>query len=199
MSWPLAAGLLAGAVLAEVAGRSLVVLRTATLVRQVVAPSPDLAVTLPRRPVLPGLLAGRVAALDVTCRRLTINGLEVDAVAMRLQQMRVDPRLRVRGGSGWLDGELSAEEVLRMAGVRGTALELGEGTATVRWPAGRLRLPQVEVRLRPTLEGRRIRLYPTPLSIALPPLPDGVTVETVTVAADALRIGARIDLPRLFS
>ena len=36
-----------------------------------------------------------------------------------------------------------------------------------------------------------------PLSIALPPLPDGVEVETVAVTADALHVGAHMDLPRV--
>lgn len=197
MGWTVAAAVALGLAVAEVGARRLTRVRVAVLVRRVVEASPDLAVTLREAPVLPRLTLGRVVTVEVRCASATLPGLHVTDVHMHLEGIRVDPLLRVTAGTGWLEADIGAQEVLRMAGVRGTSLELTEGMATVRWPGGRLPLPRVGLRLRPSLEGRRIRLHPTPLSIALPPLPDGVEVETVAVTADALHVGAHMDLPRV--
>lgn len=187
-----------GVALLEFLARAAVRHRTAQLIRRVVEPSDDLTVGLPGMAVFPDLLRGRVAHVRAECALLRLPGLEVHDVGIAMSGLRLTRALGVGAGEGVLIGRLPAADVLAIAGVPGS-LELSEGRMTVRWPADRKGLLSARVRLRPVLNGNRIRLAPTPLSVTLPPLPDGATLVAIDAHDDALGVIAAIDLPTLLS
>ena len=191
MSW-----LLALAALAALVGglepllRRLVAGRIRALLTAVVEVE-DPTVLLPPGRLAPGLLRGRLAAVDLTTPCLHLEGLAIRDVTVRLVAIRLDRHLAVVAGEGRLVGHLSGDDVRRRTGMPGR-VRLEGGRAAVR-------LGTATVGVRPVVDGDRIRLTPTPFAMALPPLPPGVRLVAVDTAGDALHLRATVQLPLLLS
>lgn len=164
---------------------------------QVGEPLGEVEVGLPRRPLLPDLLRLRMPAAALRCGGMELPTVRLAEVRIELWDIRLDLRAAVRAGHGTLTGQLPPQEVRRLAGVGGD-LRITDGLLTMRWTTvpG---LPAVRVRLRPVLSSGRIRLAPTPVSMALPPLPAGVHVTDVQAVPGALQVRANLELARLLN
>jgi hypothetical protein len=173
----------AAAVSAERATRRLLERRLLGVLATVVAVPGGAVVELPPGRLVPDAARGRLEGARVTAPLLVLGDLALHAVHLELRDVRWDARLRVLGGVGALTGHLpraGAPDRVRLVG--------GRAALTV---AG------LTIRLRPVLDGDRIRLRPTPFAVRLPPLPPGVRLDGVEARDDQLHVAATIDLGTL--
>lgn len=192
MTWLLVAILLAAAAgAAEALTRVLVAHRIRRLLAEVVETAAVPDVVLPPGPLLPGLVRGRLAWITIAAPCLRMGGLDVHDARVDLCDLVFERRLTVTRGAGVVRGHLKGDDVRRLTGAP-RRVRLDSGLASVR--VGRL-----DVGVRPVVQGDRIQLAPTPLSLILPPLPAGVRLVAVDTADGALLIEAEVDVPTLLS
>ena len=183
--------LVAVAFAVEPVTRRLVAQRLIAVLGEAVGLPDGASAVMPDRPLAPSLLRRRVPELGVTAPTVVVGDLVVHDVEVELSDVALDGRLQVVGGTGAMAGHLTDEEVRRIADTP-DRVRLEDGRASIS-------LPGLSIRLRPVLDGDRIKLAPTPFSVPIPPLPAGAELTRVEAADDRLLVWVDIDLARFLS